>query len=239
MQIIDISLSTQSVTPVLDAVQYDSVRQCGFNVQEDISSYTTIDAIFNLTEGETVLSNCQVNDHLVSFFIPINVTRYAGIYTAVIRFISSEGGAIHTFPFKVDVAQNPSPDGNVYERAYEDMQNENARAEANNTQMEAYIDAYGTMTPSQLTSLLSDLQNIWTQFEGQSMTTIGNRLTAMENGLSTAQTDITDLQQAGFAIQGVITDLSNTVNALTQQMTAVQSAISTLETLANSAVYHD
>lgn len=238
MQIIDISLSTQSVTPVLDAVQYDSVRQCGFNIQEDLSSYTTIDAIFNLKEGETVLSNCQVNGHLVSFFIPINVTRYAGIYTAVIRFISSEG-AIHTFPFKVDVAQNPSPDGNVYERAYEDMQNENARAEANNVQMEALISAFGTLSPTQLASLLTDLQNIWTQFEGQSMTTIGNRLTAMENGLSTAQTDITDLQQAGFAIQGVITDLSNAVNTLTQQMTTVQSAISTLEALANNAVYHD
>ena len=238
MQIIDISLSTQSVTPVFDAVQYDSVRQCGFNIQEDLSSYTTIDAIFNLKEGETVLSNCQVNDHLVSFFIPINVTRYAGIYTAVIRFISSEG-AIHTFPFKVDVAQNPSPDGNVYERAYEDMVNENARAEANNVQMESFLSAFGTLSPTQLASLLTDLQNIWTQFEGQSMTTIGNRLTAMENGLSTAQTDITDLQQAGFAIQGVITDLSNAVNTLTQQMTTVQSAISTLETLANSAVYHD
>ena len=240
MQIIDISLSTSSVTPVFGAVQYDSARECGFYVQEDISSYDIIKAKFTISTGRVVQADCLVEDHLLTFIVPLNVTRQSGISNGVVQFFNSGSDtAIHTFPFQVDVRKNPSTDGDTYELAYENMIEENERAETNNTTMESYISAYGTITPSQLTSLLSDLQNIWTQFNGQSMTTIGNRLTAMESGLSTAQSDITDLQQAGLQIQGVISDLSDAVSALTQQMQNAQSAISTLETLANSAVYHD
>lgn len=240
MQIFNISLSTQSVVPVFDAVQYDSGKECGFFVLEDISSYDKVEALFSISEGRTVPAACIVDDHLVSFVLPINLTRVYGRFTAVIRFINSiDSTADHTFPFQINVVKNPNQDGDTYERAYEDMVAENIRAEANNAQMESYISAYGSITPAQLTSFLSDLQNIWAQFNGQSMTTIGNRLTAMEDGLSTAQSDISDLQQAGLQIQGVISDLSDAVSALTQQMQNAQSAISTLETLANSAVYHD
>lgn len=240
MQIIDISLSTSSVTPVFGAVQYDSARECGFYVQEDISSYDVIKAKFTISTGRVVQADCLVEDHLLTFIVPLNVTRQSGISNGVVQFFNSGSDtAIHTFPFQVDVRKNPSTDGDTYELAYENMIEENERAETNNTTMESYISAYGTITPSQLTSLLSDLQNIWAQFNGQDMTTIGNRLTAMENGLSTAQSDITDLQQAGLQIQGVISDLSDAVTALTQQMQNAQSAISTLEGLANNAVYHD
>ena len=240
MQIIDISLSTSSVTPIFGAVQYDSARECGFYVQEDISSYDVIKAKFTISTGRAVQADCLVEDHLLTFIVPLNVTRQSGISNGVVQFFNSGSDtAIHTFPFKIDVRENPSKDGDTYELAYENMIEENERAETNNTTMESYISAYGTITPSQLTSLLSDLQNIWTQFNGQSMTTIGNRLTAMENGLSTAQSDISDLQQAGLQIQGVISDLSDAVTALTQQMQNAQSAISTLEGLANNAVYHD
>lgn len=239
MQIIDISLSSQSVTPLFDAVQYDSARECGFNVQEDVSSYDTVEAVFNVTQGVTVTAQCLVSGgHLVTFFIPINVTRNAGVFTATIRFITG-GAVIHAFPFNVDVAQNPSPDGNVYERAYEDMVVENARAEANNTAMESYISAYGTITPSQLTSLLSDLQNIWANFNGQDMTSLANAISEVDDKADANATSITQLQTLTSSHTSSINTLNTNVTGLTTRMGTAEDDIDTLETLANSAVYHD
>lgn len=240
MQIIDISLSTSSVTPVFGAVQYDSARECGFFVQEDISSYDVIKAKFTISTGRVVQADCLVEDHLLTFIVPLNVTRQSGISNGVVQFFNSGSDtAIHTFPFQVDVRKNPSTDGDTYELAYENMIEENERAEANNTTMESYINAYGTITPSQLTSLLSDLQNIWTQFNGQSMTTIGNRLTAMESGLSTAQSDIDSLETTVGGHTSSIGTLNTNVSGLTTRMGTAESDIDTLEGLAENAVYHD
>jgi len=238
MQIIVISLSTQSVTPMFDAVQYDSARECGFNVQEDISSYDIVEAVFNISQGVTVTSQCLVNEHLITFFVPINVTRQAGVFTATVRFITG-GAVIHAFPFKVDVAQNPSPDGNVYERAYEDMIAENERADANNTQMEAFISAYGSITPSQLTSLLSDLQTIWANFNGQDMTSLANAISAVDDKADANTTSITQLQTLTSSHTSSINTLNTNVSGLTTRIGTAESDIDTLETLANSAVYHD
>lgn len=239
MQIIDISLSNQSVTPVFDAVQYDSARELGFNVQEDVSSYDTVEAVFNITQGVTVTSQCIVTGgHLVTFFVPVNVTRQAGVFTATVRFITG-GAVIHAFPFKVDVAQNPSPDGNVYERAYEDMVAENARAEINNQQMEAYIDAYGTITPAQLTSLLSDLQNIWTNFNGQDMTSLANAISAVDAKADQNALDIDALESTVGGHTTSIGTLTDDVSGLTTRMGTAEDDIDTLEALANNAVYHD
>ncbi len=240
MQIFNISLSTQSVVPVFDAVQYDSGKECGLFVLEDISSYDAVEALFSISEGRTVPAQCIVDDHLVSFVLPINLTRVYGRFTAVIRFINSaDSTADHTFPFQINVVKNPSQDGDTYERAYEDMVAENVRAEANNAQMESYISAYGSITPSELTSLLSDLQNIWTQFNGQSMTTIGNRLTAMESGLSTAQSDIDSIETTVGGHTTAIGTLNTNVSGLTTRIGTAESDIDTLETLADNAVYHD
>ncbi len=238
MQIIDISLSSQSVAPIFDAVQYDSARECGFNVEEDISSYDIVEAVFNISQGVTVNAQCQVAGHLVTFFIPINVTRNPGVFTATIRFITG-GAVIHAFPFKVDVAQNPSPDGNVYERAYEDMVAENARADANNTQMEAFISAYGSITPAQLTSLLSDLQNIWANFDGQDMTTLSNRITQIDSKATQNASNVASLQTLTGNHTSSINTLNTNVSGLTTRIGTAESDIDTLETLANSAVYHD
>lgn len=240
MQIIDISLSTQSVTPIFDAVQYDSARQCGFFVEEDISSFDTVEAYFTISTGRVAPVTCDVDDHLVSFILPLNMTRFDGQFNAVVTFIDSTGGTqTSTFPFKVDVRKNPRQDGDTYERAYQDMVSENERAETNNEQMESYISAYGTITPTQLTSLLSDLQNIWAQFNGQDMTTIGNRLTAMESGLSTAQGDIDSLETTVGNHTTSIGNLNTDVSGLTTRMTTAEGKVTTLEGLADNAVYHD
>lgn len=239
MQIIDISLSNQSVSPVFDAVQYDSARELGFNVQEDVSSYDTVEAVFNITQGVTVTSQCLVTGgHLVTFFVPINVTRNAGVFTATVRFITG-GAVIHAFPFKVDVSQNPSPDGNVYERAYEDMVSENARAEANNTAMESYISAYGTMTPLQLSSLLSDLQNIWANFNGQDMTSLANAISAVDAKADQNALDIDSLETLTDSHTSSINTINGNVSGLTTRMGTAEDDIDALEALANNAVYHD
>lgn len=240
MHIFNISLSTQSVVPVFDAVQYDSARECGFFVQEDISSYDVIKAKFTISTGRVVRADCLVEDHLLTFIVPLNVTRQSGISNGVVQFFNSESDtAIHTFPFQVDVRKNPSTDGDTYELAYENMIEENERAETNNTTMESYISAYGTITPSQLTGLLTDLQNIWTQFNGQDMTTIGNRLTAMESGLSTAQSDIDSLETTVGGHTTAIGTLNTNVSGLATRIGTAESDIDTLEGLANDAVYHD
>jgi len=240
MQIIDISLSSQSTTPIFNAVQYDSARECGFFVEEDISDYDTVTAKFTVSTGRVAPVTCTIDDHLVSFILPLNLTRQFGLFSAVIQFFNADSDvAVHTFPFKIDVRENPSKDGDTYERAYQDMVEENTRAEQNNTQMESYISAYGTITPSQLTSLLTDLQNIWSQFNGQDMTTIGNRLTAMESGLSTAQGDIDSLETTVGNHTTAIGTLNTNVSGLTTRMGTAESDIDTLEGLANNAVYHD
>jgi len=240
MQIIDISLSSQSTTPIINAVQYDSARECGFFVEEDISDFDTVTAKFTVSTGRVAPVTCTIDDHLVSFILPLNLTRQFGLFNAVIQFFNANSDtAVHTFPFKIDVRENPSKDGDTYERAYQDMVSENERAETNNTQMESYISAYGTITPSQLTSLLSDLQNIWAQFDGQDMTTIGNRLTAMESGLSTAQGDIDSLETTVGNHTTSIGNLNTDVSGLTTRMTTAEGKVSTLEGLADNAVYHD
>lgn len=240
MQIFNISLSTQSVVPVFDAVQYDSGKECGFFVLEDISSYDKVEALFSISEGRTVPAACIVDDHLVSFVLPINLTRVYGRFTAVIRFINSiDSTADHTFPFQINVVKNPNQDGDTYERVYEDMVAENIRAEANNTQMESYISAYGSLTPTQLTSLLSDLQDIKSAFDGQDMTTIGNRLTAMESSISTAESDIDALETLTGSHTSSISTINDNVSGLTTRMTTAESDIDTLEGLADNAVYHD
>ena len=240
MQIVDISLSTHSVTPVFDAVQYDSARQCGFFVEEDISSFDTVEAYFTISTGRVAPVTCDVDDHLVSFILPLNMTRFDGQFNAVITFIDSTGGTqTSAFPFKVNVRKNPRQDGDTYDRAYQDTVAENARAETNNTQMEAYIASYGSITPAQLTSLLSDLQNIKSAFDGQSMTTIGNRLTAMESSISTAESDIDALETLTGSHTSSISTLNDNVSGLTTRMTTAESDIDTLEGLADNAVYHD
>ena len=238
MQIIDISLSTQSVTPIFDAVQYDSARVCGFNIEEDISSYDTIEAVFDLTQARTATAPCEVDDHLVSFTIPINVTREAGQYTGTVRFLNGSS-VIHAFPFKVDVSPNPSPDGNVYERAYQDMIAENARAESNNTAMESYIGAYGSITPTQLTSLLSDLQDIWENFNDVDMTELSNRITTVDNKATTNASNIATLQTLTNSHTSSISTINDNVSGLTTRMATAESDIDTLEGLADNAVYHD
>lgn len=240
MQIIDISLSNPSVTPTLSAVQYDSARECGFFVQEDISSYDIIKAKFTISTGRVVQTDCTVEDHLITFILPLNLTRVSGVSNGVIQFFNSNSDtAIHTFPFKVDVRENPSKDGDTYELAYENMVEENERAESNNTQMESYLDAYGTLTPTQLSSLLTSLVNIYNQFNGQSMTTIGNRLTAMESSIATAQSDIDTLESSVSANASAISTNKSNITALTTRVSTAESDIDTLEGLANNAVYHD
>lgn len=240
MQIIDISLSSQSITPIFNAVQYDSARECGFFVQEDISDFDTVTAKFTVSTGRVAPVTCTIDDHLVSFILPLNLTRQFGLFNAVIQFFNADSDtAVHTFPFKVDVRENPSKDGDTYERAYQDMVTQNTRAEANNTQMESYISAYGSLTPTQLQSLLTSLVNIYNQFDGQDMTMIGNRLTAMESGLSTAQSDIDSLETTVGNHTTSIGNLNTNVSGLTTRMGTAESDIDTLEGLANSAVYHD
>lgn len=238
MQIIDISLSTQSVTPILDAVQYDNARVCGFNIEEDVSSYDTIEAVFDLTQARTATAPCEVDDHLVSFTIPINVTREAGQYTGTVRFLNGST-VIHAFPFKVDVSPNPSPDGNVYERAYQDMVAENARAESNNTAMESYIGAFGSLTPSQLSTFMADLQDIWENFNNVDMTELSNRITSVDNKATTNASNIATLQTLTSNHTSSISTINSNVSGLTTRMNTAESDIDTLEGLANNAVYHD
>ncbi len=240
MQIIDISLSSQSVTPVFDAVQYDSARECGFFVEEEISSYDVVTAKFTIATGRVVPAICTVDDHLVTFILPLNLTRQAGLFNAVLEFYeNSQGSAIHSFPFNIDVRENPSQDGDMYELAYEQMQTENARAETNNEQMEAYIDAYGTITPAQLTSLLSDLQNIWANFNGQDMTSLANAISAVDDKADQNALDIDALELTVSGHTTSIGTLNTDVGGLTTRMGTAESDIDTLEGLANDAVYHD
>jgi len=240
MQIIDISLSSQSTTPIFDAVQYDSARECGFFVEEDISDFDTVTAKFTVSTGRVAPVTCMIDDHLVSFILPLNLTRQFGLFSAVIQFFTAASDvAVHTFPFKIDVRENPSKDGDTYELAYENMIEENERAETNNTQMESYISAYGSLTPTQLQSLLTSLVNIYNQFDGQDMTTIGNRLTAMESGLSTAQSDIDSLETTVGGHTSSIGTLNTNVSGLTTRVSTAEGKVSTLEGLANNAVYHD
>lgn len=240
MQIIDISLSTQSVTPVFDAVQYDSARVCGFFVEEDISSFDTVEAYFTISTGRVAQVTCDVDDHLVSFILPLNMTRFDGQFNAVVSFIDSTGGTqTSTFPFKVDVRKNPRQDGDTYERAYQDMVEENTRAEANNTQMEAYLSAYGTMTPSQLTTLLSQLQSIWTNFEGQDMTTLSTRLDGMDTDIDNLETTVGGHTTAIGNLNTTVGQHTTDISGLTTRTTTAEGKVSTLEGLANNAVYHD
>lgn len=238
MQIIDISLSTQTVTPIFDAVQYDSARECGFHIQEDISSFDTIEAVFDLTQARTATAPCEVDGHLVSFTIPINVTREAGQYTGTVRFLNGSS-VIHAFPFKVDVSPNPSPDGNVYERAYQDMVAENARAVSNNAAMESYIGAYGSITPSQLTSLLSDLQSIWQNFNNIDMTALTNKIDAIDSKSTTNASNITALQNLTSNHTSSISTINTNVSDLTTRVSTAEGKVTTLEGLADNAVYHD
>ena len=238
MQIIDISLSTQSVTPILDAVQYDNARGCGFNVEEDVSTYETVEAVFDLTQARTATASCEVDDHLVSFTIPINVTREAGQYTGTVRFLNGST-VIHAFPFKVDVSPNPSPDGNVYERAYQDMVAENARAESNNTAMEAFINAFGSLTPAQLSTFMADLQSIWQNFNNVDMTALTNKIDTIDNKATTNASNIVALQNLTSNHTSSISTINTNVSGLTTRMTTAESDIDTLEGLANNAVYHD
>lgn len=240
MQIIDISLSSQSTTPIFNAVQYDSARECGFFVEEDISDFDTVTAKFTVSTGRVAPVTCTIDDHLVSFILPLNLTRQFGLFNAVIQFFNANSDtAVHTFPFKIDVRENPSKDGDTYERAYQDMVTQNTRAEQNNTQMESYISAYGSLTPTQLQSLLTSLVNIYNQFDGQSMTTIGNRLTAMESDISTANSNISTLQNTTSSHTSSISTINSNVSGLTTRMTTAESDIDALEGLANNAVYHD
>lgn len=240
MQIIDISLSSSSVTPVFGAVQYDSARECGFFVEEDISSYDIIKAKFTISTGRVVQADCLVEDHLLTFIVPLNVTRQSGISNGVVQFFDSESDtAIHTFPFNVDVRENPSRDGDTYELAYENMIEENERAETNNEQMEAYISAYGTITPSQLTSLLSDLQNIWANFNGQDMTSLANSISAVDAKADQNALDIDALELTVGGHTTSIGTLNTNVSGLTTRIGTAESDIDTLEGLANDAVYHD
>lgn len=240
MQIINISLSQQSVTAVFDAVQNDTGRECGFYIEEDISNYDIVDALFTISRGKVVPAACLIDDHLVTFVLPVNLTRNAGVFDAVIQFTdSTTSTAQHSFPFKVNVVENPKQDGDLYERAYQDMIEVTATAESDITTMESYISAYGTVTPSQLSSLLSDLQNIWAQFNGQNMTTIGNRLTAMESGLSTAESDIDSLETTVGGHTTAIGTLNTNVSGLTTRIGTAEGKITTLEGLADNAVYHD
>lgn len=240
MQIIDISLSTQTVAPIFDAVQYDSGRECGFHIQEDISSYDTVETLFDIADGRSVTAQCLIDadEHLVTFVVPINVTRISGVYTAVIRFLT-DSTAIHTFPFKIDVASNPSPDGDTYERAYEDMVQENARAEANNTAMESYISAYGSISPSQLATILSDLQNIWSEFNDKDISDLANQIAAVDTKATTNATNIATLQTLTNSHTSSISTINTNVSGLTNRMSSAESDIDTLEGLANNAVYHD
>jgi hypothetical protein len=238
MQIIDISLSTHSVAPIFDAVQYDSARVCGFNVEDDISSCDTVEAVFDLTQARTATASCEVDDHLVSFTIPINVTREAGQYTGTVRFLNGST-VIHAFPFKVDVSPNPSPDGNVYERAYQDMVAENARAASNNAAMESYISAYGSITPTQLTSLLSDLQSIWQNFNNIDMTALTNKIDAIDSKSTTNESNIASLQTLTSNHTSSISTINSNVSGLTTRMSTAEGKVTTLEGLADSAVYHD
>jgi len=240
MQIIDISLSSQSTTPIFNAVQYDSARECGFFVEEDISDFDTVTAKFTVSTGRVAPVTCTIDDHLVSFILPLNLTRQFGLFNAVIQFFNADSDtAVHTFPFKVDVRENPSKDGDTYERAYQDMVTQNTRAEQNNTQMESYISAYGSITPEQLTTLLSDLQNIKNAFDGQSMTSIGNRLTAMESSISAMQTNVSTNTTDIATLRSILNDYAELVNQAVDDIEALQTLTAQLNTLADSAVYHD
>lgn len=240
MQIIDISLSTQTVAPIFDAVQYDSGRECGFHIQEDISSFDTIEAVFDITQGRSVPAPCSVDidEHLVTFFLPINVTRKAGLFTATIRFITGST-VIHAFPFKIDVVSNPSADGDTYERAYQDMVEENARAEANNTAMEAFINAFGSLTPAQLSTFMADLQDIWENFNNVDMTELSNRITTVDNKATTNASNIASLQTLTNSHTSSISTIDGIITGLTGRVTNAESDIDTLEGLADNAVYHD
>lgn len=120
-----LNIERRSVTPIVDAMQYDAGRQAEFTLTEDMTNKYA-EYSFKIGENRTVKGHCDISEDNVAFFvIPQNVTCKIGDYPGSITFYDSSelDNAISSFPFIVSVTKNPKQDGDVYETALTDMIN--------------------------------------------------------------------------------------------------------------------
>lgn len=120
-----LNIDRRSVTPIVDAMQYDAGRQAEFTLTEDMTNKYA-EYSFKISEDRTVKGHCDISEDNVAFFvIPQNVTCKIGDYPGSITFYDSSelDNAISSFPFIVSVTKNPKQDGDVYETALTDMIN--------------------------------------------------------------------------------------------------------------------
>lgn len=120
-----LNIDRRSVTPVIDAMQYDAGRQAEFTLSQDMTEKYA-EYSFKISENRTVKGHCDISKDNVAFFvIPQNITCKVGDYPGSITFYDSSelDNAISTFPFIVSVTKNPKQDEDVYEKALNDMVN--------------------------------------------------------------------------------------------------------------------
>lgn len=118
-----LNIERRSVTPIVDAMQYDAGRQAEFTLTEDMTNKYA-EYSFKIGENRTVKGHCDISEDNVAFFvIPQNVTCKIGDYPGSITFYDSSelDNAISSFPFIVSVTKNPQQDEDVYETALTDM----------------------------------------------------------------------------------------------------------------------
>lgn len=118
-----LNVDRRSVTPIVDAMQYDAGRQAEFTLTEDMTNKYA-EYSFKIGDGRTVKGHCDISEDNVAFFvIPQNVTCKVGDYPGSITFYDSSelDNAISSFPFIVSVTKNPKQDEDVYETALTDM----------------------------------------------------------------------------------------------------------------------
>ena len=121
----ELNIDRRSVTPIVDAMQYDAGRQAEFTLTEDMTNKYA-EYSFKIGENRTVKGHCDISEDNVAFFvIPQNVTCKIGDYPGSITFYDSSelDNAISSFPFIVSVTKNPQQDEDVYETALTDMIN--------------------------------------------------------------------------------------------------------------------
>lgn len=119
----DLQVEKNSVTPIIDAMQYDAGRIAEFTLSEDMTGkYAEYSC--KIDTSRIVKGHCDISDDNIAFFcIPQNVTCQPGQYAGSITFYDSSEmeNAISSFPFLISVIKNPRQDEDVYEAALSDM----------------------------------------------------------------------------------------------------------------------